>query len=70
MEEWAMGRGAAVPVVNRVTSEVPTRQTLKCGLRVGEVVVARMDRGVATRIGELRARMRQRRAEAIQLEDG
>ena len=46
------------------------KQTLKCGLRVGEVVVARMDRGVATRIGELRARMRQRRAEAIQLEDG
>jgi len=57
-------------IVRRATSEVPTRKTLRRGVRIGEGVVARMDRGAATRLGEQRARLRQRQAEANQLEDG
>ena len=38
--------------MRRVTSEVPTRQTLKRGIRVSEAVVARMDQGVASRLGD------------------
>ena len=56
-------------------TEVPTRQTLKRGIqlygsRMGEAVVARMDsdRAMATRLGERRARLRQREAEARQLQ--
>ena len=36
----------------------------------GEAVVARMDNGMTTRLGEQRARLRQRTAETNQLEDG
>ena len=62
--------GARRIVIKRATSEVPTRKTLRRGVRIGEGVVARMDRGAATRLGEQRARLRQRQAEANQLEDG
>ena len=42
---------------------MPTRQTLKRGIRVSEAVVARIDKGVATRLGERRARLRQQEAD-------
>ena len=64
------GGGGAGEGIRRVTGEVPTRQTLRRGVRIGEEVVAWMDRGDATRLGEQRARLRQRQAEASQLEDG
>ena len=69
--EGAEGQsGTKKIIVRRATSEVPTRKTLRRGVRIGEGVVARMDRGAATRLGEQRARLRQRQAEANQLEDG
>ena len=64
-DDAGRGHGAGeATVVRRATSEMPTRQTLKRGIRVSEAMVARMDTGVATKLGERRARLRQQEAEA------
>ena len=68
--EGQSGARKIIKIIKRATSEVPTRKTLRRGVRIGEGVVARMDRWAATRLGEQRARLRQRQAEANQLEDG
>ena len=56
--------------VTRVTSDKATRVTMASGIRVDTAVVARMDAGDDTWLGERRARMRQRQAESRTRGDG
>ena len=56
--------------VTRVTSDKATRVTLASGIRIDTTVVARMDVGDDTWLGERRARMRQRQAESRTRGDG
>ena len=63
-------RKRACEGVTRVTSDKATRVTMASGIRVGTAVVARMDAGDDTWLGERRARMRQRQAESRTRGDG